>query len=122
MPLHAAGSTGNADFAIAVLPGDGIGPEVMAPCLELLDGLGTKYGYTLSFNTMDAGADLYSRTGNALPQKSSRRRTRPMPFCWAPWGIQTFVIPMAGRSRRRSIYASISVYSPGFAPFAPIRG
>ncbi len=57
----------NAQFAIAVLPGDGIGPEVMAPCLALLDGLGAQFGFGLTFTSLDAGAELYRRTGEALP-------------------------------------------------------
>ncbi|MHA1564363.1 MAG: isocitrate/isopropylmalate dehydrogenase family protein [Alphaproteobacteria bacterium] len=62
-----AGSAGNAHFTVAVMPGDGIGPEVMAPCLELLDGLGAEHGFRLTFRILEAGADLYRRTGDALP-------------------------------------------------------
>lgn len=54
-------------FTVAVLPGDGIGPEVMAPCLELLKDIGIDFDVSLSFETMEAGADLYARTGQTLP-------------------------------------------------------
>ena len=67
MAQPGSGPSGNAQFAIAVLPGDGIGPEVMAPCLALLDGLGAQYGFELTFTSLDAGAGLYRRTGEALP-------------------------------------------------------
>ena len=33
----------------------------------MLTDLATAFGFSLSFDTMDAGADLYRRTGQALP-------------------------------------------------------
>ena len=56
------------EFRIAVLPGDGIGREVMCPCLALLDIAVARVGeFRLSFDVHDAGAELYRRTGVALP-------------------------------------------------------
>ena len=55
-------------FQIAVFPGDGIGVEVMPPCLALLEAIaGRVGGFGLHFTTCEAGADLYRRTGEALP-------------------------------------------------------
>ena len=56
------------EFRIAVFPGDGIGPEVMSPCLTLLETLaGHIGGFRLAFESFDAGAEVYRRTGLALP-------------------------------------------------------
>jgi 3-isopropylmalate dehydrogenase len=55
------------DFRIAVLPGDGIGREVMAPCLTLLEAVTSATGLRLRLDSYEAGAELYSRTGVALP-------------------------------------------------------
>jgi 3-isopropylmalate dehydrogenase len=56
------------EFRIAVFPGDGIGREVMAPCLTLLEMLVSRSnGFRLRFETYEAGAELYRRTGVALP-------------------------------------------------------
>jgi len=61
-------------FRIAVLPGDGIGPEVMAPCLRLLDRVvGEAGGFSLSYEEMEAGAGLYQRSGTALPAETLER-------------------------------------------------
>jgi 3-isopropylmalate dehydrogenase len=61
------------EFQIAVLPGDGIGPEVMAPCLDLLQQAAAQAGgFRLDFQMRDMGADLYRRTGVALPDASLR--------------------------------------------------
>ena len=48
------------EFEIAVLPGDGIGAEVMTPTLELLELLGRETGgYQLRFEILPAGAAHY---------------------------------------------------------------
>lgn len=59
------------DFLIAVLPGDGIGPEITAPCLELLDVVSKKTGgFSLTFNHLQGGAQSYLDNGIALPESS----------------------------------------------------
>jgi 3-isopropylmalate dehydrogenase len=53
---------------IAVLPGDGIGPEVMSATLELLSAVHALCGGpALHCTTWDAGAQFYARTGVSLP-------------------------------------------------------
>jgi 3-isopropylmalate dehydrogenase len=55
-------------FQIAVLPGDGIGSEVIEPCVDLLKAAaGGKSDFTLTFETIEAGAAVYVKTGEALP-------------------------------------------------------
>jgi len=57
------------EFQIAVFPGDGIGREVMTPCLALLDTVVERVGdLALHFQTFEAGAELYRDTGIALPE------------------------------------------------------
>jgi 3-isopropylmalate dehydrogenase len=59
----------NTSFNIAVLPGDGIGHEVMAPCLEVLRAAVRRIGgFDLHFEAHQAGAEVYRDTGNALPK------------------------------------------------------
>ncbi len=55
---------------VAVLPGDGIGREVMEPCLVCLDKLASKSGsFSFSFETLEAGADVFRQTGTDLPDE-----------------------------------------------------
>lgn len=58
-------------FKIAVFNGDGIGPEIMAPTVEILkhiaDGSDT---FSLSFETLPAGALWHKKTGECLPSES----------------------------------------------------
>ena len=61
-------------FDIAVFPGDGIGPEIMTPTLEILSGLSnTAETYRLACTELPAGAKTYQETGNALPASSLER-------------------------------------------------
>jgi 3-isopropylmalate dehydrogenase len=57
------------EFRIAVLPGDGIGHEVMAPCIAVLEAAAARVGkLRFRFETHQAGAFSYRDTGVALPR------------------------------------------------------
>lgn len=57
-------------FNIAVFNGDGIGPEIMAPTLDILAHLSSAGGYSLAFEAVPAGAAHYAQTGESLPKAS----------------------------------------------------
>lgn len=58
-------------FDIAVFSGDGIGPEITKPCLDLLRRVESKIGgFELNYIDAPAGAQLYKDTGKAFPQNS----------------------------------------------------
>lgn len=58
-------------YTIAVFDGDGIGPEIMAPTLKLLEfTAGLLGGFAFEFSHLPAGADHFSKTGEALPKAS----------------------------------------------------
>lgn len=57
---------------IAVLPGDGIGPEVIAQTLKLLEAIGSKYGHEFTFNEALIGGIAIDETGNPLPEETLR--------------------------------------------------
>lgn len=52
---------------IAVLPGDGIGPEVMEQAVKILDRAGQKYGFDLEYEFADVGGAAIDNHGTALP-------------------------------------------------------
>src|SRR5207248_6167550 len=52
---------------IAVVPGDGIGPEVARAGVRLLERLSALRGLSLEFDWFDFGADRYLRDGTILP-------------------------------------------------------
>lgn len=58
-------------FSIAVFEGDGIGPEIMAPTLRILQRVAAETGsFNLDFQTMPAGAGHYRDFGVSLPEES----------------------------------------------------
>jgi 3-isopropylmalate dehydrogenase len=54
-------------LAIAVLPGDGIGPEIMTEALKVVDAAGRKFGFTGDYRPADVGGIAIDRHGRALP-------------------------------------------------------
>ncbi len=58
----------NRIFDIAVLPGDGIGPEVIEATMPLLEKLAHNAAYGFRFASYPAGAQHYKATGDALPE------------------------------------------------------
>ncbi len=52
---------------IAVIPGDGTGPEVVAEAEKVLDAAGRKFGFKLEKTRYDIGGERYKRTGEVLP-------------------------------------------------------
>lgn len=53
--------------AIAVLPGDGIGPEVISAAVEVLEWCGRRHGLHLETRTYPAGGAALERYGDPLP-------------------------------------------------------
>ncbi|MDR3334328.1 MAG: 3-isopropylmalate dehydrogenase [Treponema sp.] len=58
------------NFAIALVPGDGIGPEVIAPATEILDALGDIYGHVFHYVELEAGGKAIDSAGEPLPQET----------------------------------------------------
>jgi len=54
-------------YNIAVIPGDGTGPEVIKEGIKILDAVSKRLGFTLDFHYYDFGGDRYLRTGEILP-------------------------------------------------------
>jgi len=53
---------------IAVIPGDGIGKEVMPEALRVLDAVAGRFGVSLALTTVDwASCDYYQQTGQMMP-------------------------------------------------------
>jgi 3-isopropylmalate dehydrogenase len=55
------------NLRIAVLPGDGIGPEVMAVALQILAKSAAQHGFSVEHSTWDVGGIAIDRHGSPLP-------------------------------------------------------
>jgi len=58
------------NFNLAVIAGDGIGPEVVNEGLKILDAAGKKHGFTYSKKAFELGAAFWHKTGEVLPDKT----------------------------------------------------
>ncbi|MDR2371447.1 MAG: 3-isopropylmalate dehydrogenase [Treponema sp.] len=58
------------DYSIALIPGDGIGPEVAAPAVKALDALGDKFGHVFHYAELLAGGRAIDETGVPLPPET----------------------------------------------------
>jgi 3-isopropylmalate dehydrogenase len=54
-------------FRIGVVPGDGVGPEVVQEGLKVLDAVSGVEGFRLDTVNFDLGGERYLRTGETLP-------------------------------------------------------
>ena len=55
---------------IAVIPGDGIGPEIMEQAIVALDAVGKRYGHQFSYTHVLAGGCAIDAHGTALPDET----------------------------------------------------
>ncbi len=58
------------EYKLAVIPGDGIGPDVIEQTLLVLDKVGEKFGHTFHYHKVLAGGCAIDSTGGCLPQET----------------------------------------------------
>ncbi len=59
---------GKRKYSIAVIPGDGTGPEVVAEGLKVLETAADLAGFRFEYQHFDFGGERYLKTGEALPK------------------------------------------------------
>jgi len=57
-------------YDVAVIPGDGTGPEVVAEARKVLDAVGRLEGFSCDYHTYDFGGERYLKTGEILPESA----------------------------------------------------
>jgi len=57
-------------YKIAVIPGDGTGPEVTAEAVKVLKAAAKKFGFKTDLTEFDFGGERYKRTGETLPDSA----------------------------------------------------
>ena len=53
---------------IALIPGDGIGKEVVPAAARVLDVAGKRFGFDFEWTTFDWSCETYAKTGRMMPQ------------------------------------------------------
>ncbi|HEY4224346.1 MAG TPA: tartrate dehydrogenase [Pseudolysinimonas sp.] len=55
------------EYAVSVIAGDGIGPEVMPEAIRCVDAVAPEFGFQVRWRRLDWGSDRYLRTGSMMP-------------------------------------------------------
>ena len=58
------------EYRIAVIKGDGIGPEVINEAIKVLDAVGERFGHRFNYTYVQAGGEAIDATGRCLPDET----------------------------------------------------
>ncbi|MCZ6867807.1 MAG: 3-isopropylmalate dehydrogenase [Chloroflexi bacterium] len=58
------------NFSVAVLPGDGVGPEVVAEGVKVLEAIGAKFGHAFELGYGIVGGNAIDQCGEPLPKET----------------------------------------------------
>lgn len=64
------------NHSIALIPGDGIGAEVLPAAREVLDTVGQRHGITFTYERFDWSCERYARLGSMMPEDGLDRLRR----------------------------------------------
>ena len=57
---------------IAVIPGDGIGNEVVPEGIKVLEAVGSRFGLDYAWDTLDWSCERFAKTGAMMPDGRAR--------------------------------------------------
>ena len=60
------------NIRLALIPGDGIGPDIVSEAVRVLDRVAEKYGHSVRYERLTAGGAAIDETGAPLPEKTLR--------------------------------------------------
>ena len=104
-------------FSIAVIPGDGIGTEVTAATLAIIDAAQKRAGgFSVAYDTMSAGASYYSETGLDIEPDGETRAGQADAIFLGAIGLPLFAQQMGQRFPRISDFVKNLDSMPVSAP------
>ena len=106
------------NYNITLLPGDGIGPEIMKVAKEVLEEVGPQYDIEFNFTEALVGGAAIDAHGVPLPPRPSPPARPPMPSSWPRSEVTSGTLSPRSSvlSRASSASAPASASSPTFAP------
>jgi len=123
------------DKTIAILEGDGIGPEIMAEGLKALDAIAKKYNHSFNLKHAPFGANAYFKRGHPFPEETKRICDEADAILKGPIGLAfsemkkipaEFGPEIAGLLSLRKRYETFANYRPVYLPkvcadFSPLK-
>jgi 3-isopropylmalate dehydrogenase len=115
---------------LTLLPGDGIGPEVIAQSVEVLEKVGSRFGHTFTFQEALIGGIAIDQTGNPLPDETLRLAEQSDALLMGAVGLPKYdaapVRPEQGLLKIRKhfgLFANLRPVKayPALAAFAPLK-
>ncbi len=117
---------------IVTLPGDGIGPDIIAEAVRVLDHVARRYGHTFSFEEALIGGCAIDATGNPLPDKTLAACARADAVLLGAVGGPKWSDPTAsvrpeqgllGLRKHFDLFANLRPVKayPALAQYAPLR-
>ena len=96
------------------MPGDGIGTEITKPSFDIVAEVARQFGVNLDYTEVEAGAELYSRTGDAFPEENFERAAQADAIYLAAMGLPnvrypdgTEIGPQHDLRKRLGLYAGV---------------
>ncbi|NQW00870.1 MAG: isocitrate/isopropylmalate dehydrogenase family protein [Rhodospirillales bacterium] len=110
-------------FSIAVMPGDGIGTEIMSPCLEVMAAAMQRVGgIEMDFTTIEAGAGCYTKHGDAFPEESRKTATSADAILLGAMGLPSVRYPNGTEiAPQLDLRFDLGLYA-GVRPFRAVPG
>lgn len=113
-------------YNIAVLPGDGIGPEITPPSLEIMNMALAGTGKSLAYENLPMGATCYAETGTAMPEATLKSCREADAILLAAMGLPdirypdgTEITPQIDIRIELDLYAGVRpvrIISPSLSP------
>lgn len=100
---------------IAVIRGDGIGPEIVEQAVRVLKRVAKRYGHNFTFTDTDVGGCAIDKYGQCLPEVSLRECLSSDSVLLGPWEVRNGKTPIRATVRKRHCYKS-AVCMPTCAP------
>ena len=115
--------TPSSAFEIAVLPGDGIGVEVTAAALEVLDALSSEMGgFRFNWRHYPGGAGAYRDTGVALSDETMKALEQADAILFGAMGLPSVRYPDGTEiAPQLDIRVGLDLYA-GVRPIRTIEG
>ena len=120
------------DIAIAVLPGDGIGEEVIKAAMRVADDIAKRFGHKIAANYADVGWAAIDKHGTALPAGTRQVCLASQAIFFGAVGLpdRDKTLPQAQRPERvallelrKGLFANLRhvVLPPGLAGRCPLK-
>jgi 3-isopropylmalate dehydrogenase len=97
--------------SIAVLPGDGIGPDICAATLAVLDVLNKKFRLDLRFDTHEIGFASLKKKGTTFPDEVLEACRRADGILLGPVSHQDYPSGAAGRNPSGALRIGLDLYA-----------